>query len=222
LINKKHTDALLVILSIKQAIGKTKLSLFKCNMNLNTDFISTKIELDPDYEGEVIATLISSKLNKGDRKSVLYVHGYVDYFFHPHLCEEFHKNQFDFYALDLRKCGRSLLAHQKPNYCEDIEEYFEEITKSIDRIKENGSKSIYLLGHSTGGLTTSCYMNKGDRKEDIAALVLNSPFLDMAENNLCSQFRSYSFHILHIQYNIRLHDFRYIFFCFQGLSRMKQ
>jgi alpha-beta hydrolase superfamily lysophospholipase len=58
---------------------------------------------------EVIATLISSNRNLGDRRSVLYLHGYNDYFFHTHVAEKFNENNFDFYALDLRKYGRSLL-----------------------------------------------------------------------------------------------------------------
>lgn len=148
------------------------------SMDLQKDFTSEIIELRADNEGEVIAVLLSSKFNVGKRKSVLYIHGYVDYFFHPHLCEEFHKNEFDFYALDLRKYGRSLLPHQTPNYCENIEEYYEELDLAIDLISKQ-SASVYLLGHSTGGLLTASYMNNGTLKDKISGLILNSPFLDM-------------------------------------------
>ena len=57
-------------------------------MDLNKDYTSQTIELRPDYEGEVNAVLISSNFNTGNRKSVLYIHGYIDYFFHPHLGEK--------------------------------------------------------------------------------------------------------------------------------------
>ena len=157
-------------------------------MNLETDFISTTIELPPDEDGEVIATLVSSKLNKENRKSVLYIHGYIDYFFHPHVCEVFHENSFDFYALDLRKYGRSLLPYQKPNYCESVEDYFEEISAAIHIIQQKGNGEIYLLGHSTGGLTASCYMNKGDKKEAITGLILNSPFFGMPQPKIITSF----------------------------------
>jgi alpha-beta hydrolase superfamily lysophospholipase len=153
-------------------------------MNLITDFSTEKIKLAPDYEGDVIATLVSSKLNKGNRNCVLYIHGFVDYFFHPHMCEAFHNHEFDFYALDLRKCGRSILPHQRPNYCEDVKEYYSEITKSIEIISKNQSKTLYLLGHSTGGLTATCYMNSGERRNEIKALILNSPFIDMPQSHL--------------------------------------
>jgi alpha-beta hydrolase superfamily lysophospholipase len=147
-------------------------------MNLHTDFDYQTIQLSPDYEGKVTATLISSKYNVGDRESVLYLHGYIDYFFHPHVCEQFIKNNFDFYALDLRKYGRSILEHQRANFCLDIEEYFEEISIAIRQINKTGHSPIHLLGHSTGGLIASNYMNHGKEASSVKSLILNSPFLD--------------------------------------------
>src|SRR5690554_3751201 len=105
-------------------------------MDLNKDFTTQTIALTPDYEGEVKATLISSNSNQGSRKSVLYVHGYIDYFFHAHMGQKFNTQGYDFYALDLRKYGRSLMEHQHPNYCIDIEEYFEEISIVLRQIHE--------------------------------------------------------------------------------------
>ena len=147
-------------------------------MDLNKDFTSKDLILQPDYEGEVKAVLTYSNHNKGNRDSVLYVHGFIDYFFHTHVAEVFNEHGFDFYALDLRKHGRALLPHQHPNYCRNITEYFEEITMAIEEIHHN-STGIYLLGHSTGGLTTSLYMNEGPKKDLVKGLILNSPFLDV-------------------------------------------
>jgi alpha-beta hydrolase superfamily lysophospholipase len=151
-------------------------------MDIVKDYTSETIKLAPDYEGEVAATLISSKFNLGNRKSVLYIHGYVDYFFQAHLGEKFNQNNFDFYALDLRKYGRSLLAHQHPHYCKDISEYYEEITVAIRQIEKSGNGEIFLLGHSTGGLIASNYMNDGQEKGLIKGLILNSPFLDFNQS----------------------------------------
>ncbi|WP_460190109.1 alpha/beta hydrolase [Urechidicola sp. KH5] len=152
-------------------------------MNLKDDYTSQNIKLNSDYEGEVKAVLTASKNNKGSRKSVLYLHGYVDYFFHPHLGEKFNQNNFDFFALDLRKHGRSLMKHQHPNYCKNIEEYFEEISIAIRRIK-SGVNPVFLLAHSTGGLTASCYMNFGKERGLINGLILNSPFLDFNQSKI--------------------------------------
>jgi len=54
-------------------------------MHLKKDYTNHTLQLNPDYEGDVIAVLTSSDFNKGNRTSILYLHGYVDYFFHPHL-----------------------------------------------------------------------------------------------------------------------------------------
>lgn len=156
-------------------------SIDNIGMDLNKDYTSQTIKLNPDYEGEVTSVLISSNFNLGNRKSVLYIHGYIDYFFHPHLGEKFNEYNFDFYALDLRKYGRSLLEHHHPNYCKNIEEYFEEISIVIRQIQIQ-SKSIYLLGHSTGGLIASSYMNNGKDRNLIDGLILNSPFLDFNQS----------------------------------------
>ena len=146
-------------------------------MTLN-DFKKQTLEFPDDYEGKVIATLIHSNQNVEGRKSVVYIHGFNDYFFHPHLAEEFHKSDFNFFALDLRKYGRSLLPKQHPNYCRNISEYYEEITESLEIIKKENNSEIIVLGHSTGGLIASMYANFGKRKELINALILNSPFFE--------------------------------------------
>jgi alpha-beta hydrolase superfamily lysophospholipase len=162
----------------------------QARMNLDTDFTFKTLQLTPDYEGEVTATIISSNHNLGKRKSVLYLHGYNDYFFHPHLAEKFNDNSIDFYALDLRKYGRSLLKHQHPNYCKNIEEYFEEISIAINEIHNRSRNQIYLLGHSTGGLIASNYMNSGCERNKIDALILNSPFFDLYQSEF-EKFISY-------------------------------
>ena len=147
-------------------------------MPLN-DFIYEKFKLQDDYEGKVEATFIRSDKNIAGRKSVLYIHGFVDYFFHPHVAEEFHAHDFNFYALELRKYGHSFLAHQHPNYCRDLTEYFEEIDLAIEKIYDLDKSKIYFLGHSTGGLITSLYLKDGNKKELIHAMILNSPFLEI-------------------------------------------
>jgi alpha-beta hydrolase superfamily lysophospholipase len=68
---------------------------------------------------------------------VLYLHGYVDYFFQTHLAEFFTARGYDFYALDLRKYGRSLRSHQTPNFCRDIAEYYPEIDRALKIIRDD-------------------------------------------------------------------------------------
>ena len=84
---------------------------------------------------------------------------------------------YNFYAIDLRKYGRSLLEGQRLFQVRDLHEYFPDIDSAVEIISADGTESIALLGHSTGGLTTSLYMSEKPSPL-IKALMLNSPFLD--------------------------------------------
>ena len=152
-------------------------------MHLTTDYSTKILHLNPDYEGEAIAVLIASNHNQGNRESVLYIHGYIDYFFQAHLGKAFNNHGIDFYALDLRKHGRALLPHQHPNYCKSLTEYYEEISMALREISCN-SRAVYLMGHSTGGLLASNYMNEGAARNLVSKVFLNAPFLDFIQSKL--------------------------------------
>ncbi len=143
--------------------------------NRNT-FITIKCK--DDYEGRVVSTLIQTT-EKISERAVIYIHGFSDYYFHDHLANEINASGIDFFAIDLRKYGRSKLTHQHDFYFKDIREYFEDITKSIEIILEKGYKRIDLMGHSTGALIISMYAFEGELKNKISALVLNSPLLNL-------------------------------------------
>jgi alpha-beta hydrolase superfamily lysophospholipase len=53
-------------------------------------------------------------------------------------------------------------------------EYDADITAAIDAI----GGPVLLAGHSTGGLVCSLYAHRGERRESVRALWLNSPFFD--------------------------------------------
>jgi len=89
----------------------------------------------------------------------------------------FASNGYNFYAVDLRKYGRSLIAGQKMFQVRRLDEYFADINATIKIMTDDGNRAVALLGHSTGGLTTSLYMTK-EPAPVIQALILNSPFLD--------------------------------------------
>jgi len=108
------------------------------------------------------------------RGAVLYVHGFIDYFFQRHMAERFAAEGYAFYALDLRRHGRSLLAHQHPCFCKDVAEYHADITRALEEI----GAPVLLAGHSTGGLVCTDYASRGERREQVRALWLNSPFFD--------------------------------------------
>lgn len=130
-----------------------------------------------DHEGEVIATLVRRRSDRAGHRAVLYVHGYNDYFFAEHVADFYASLGIGFYALDLRKHGRSLLPHQTPYLCRSLREYYPEIDAAVEIIKREGHELILVSGHSTGGLTVSLWAAEGDNRNLIDALVLNSPNL---------------------------------------------
>ena len=119
--------------------------------------------------------------------SILYIHGFNDYFFQREMAERFTQQGYNFYALDLRKCGRSIRQWQKPCNMHNISEYYEDIDAAIALIKKETNENLIFLGHSTGGLILSLYLNR--RSGNVArALILNSPFLEMNVKNSLKKF----------------------------------
>lgn len=141
------------------------------------------IELGEDYEGRVISTLIRS-IPKGssNNSAILYIHGFNDYFFQKELAQEMNFEGWDFYAVDLRKYGRSYLSHQRQGNIRDLEEYYQEIDSCLSIINSEGYERVVLMGHSTGGLIASLYAADREDSGSFEGVILNSPFLDMNLN----------------------------------------
>lgn len=170
---------------------------------LGEPYRAETIDLPSDAEGAVVATLVSRRA--GRRRAVLHVHGFCDYFFHTVVADFWSARGYDFYALDLRKHGRSLLPHQTPNMVLDLAEYFPDLDAAYRIITErDGHDRVVLSGHSTGALVTSLWLgDRGhgvsgmpdgpdgrdrpdgpdrrgvDRVGGVEGLVLNSPWLDL-------------------------------------------
>lgn len=137
-------------------------------------FEALELRFPDDYDGPVSASLVRLPAGAAARGAVLYLHGFADYFFQRHMAERFAAEGYAFYALDLRKHGRSLRPHQHPNFCKSVSEYYADISRAIEVIGE----PVLLAGHSTGGLVCSLYVHEGERREAVRALWLNSPFFD--------------------------------------------
>lgn len=133
--------------------------------------------------GDVGAVLVRRRAEPATRGAVLYVHGFADYFFQTHVAEHFTARRFDFYALDLRAHGRSLRPGQVACHVTDLAEHFEEIDAAVRVIREeDGHRDLVVMGHSTGGLITSLWAHERRDDDVLDALVLNSPWLDLAES----------------------------------------
>src|ERR1035437_6816951 len=99
---------------------------------LGRDYEQRELPLgaDPDGEGEVVATLVRH-IQPGSRGAYLHVHGYTDYFFQTGLAEHLVEQCYTFYALDLRKCGRSIREGHTPHFVSDLELYDVELNEAL-------------------------------------------------------------------------------------------
>jgi alpha-beta hydrolase superfamily lysophospholipase len=131
-------------------------------------------------EGSISATLIR-RSGRRRAKAVLYLHGWNDYFFQTHLGDFFAHIGYDFYALDLRRYGRSLNEGQLQGYITSLEHYNDEIDAAVEIVNEeapNGRRQqLVLAGHSTGGLIAALYA--ADSPGVVDGVLLNSPWLDL-------------------------------------------
>lgn len=145
---------------------------------LGEPYLAETIALPPDEEGPVVATLVVRRAEKPTHRAVLHVHGFCDYFFQTEYAEWWNARGYDFYAVDLRKYGRSLRPHQTPNYVTDLRQHFPELDAALHRVMDrDGHDHVVVSAHSTGGLISALWAN--ERQPKIAAMVLNSPWLDM-------------------------------------------
>lgn len=145
---------------------------------LGPGFEAMTINQRPDYSGPVVSTVIRKLADcPANGRGVLYIHGFNDYFFQTEMADSFAAHAIDFYAVDLRKYGRSYRPGQRQFDVRNIKEYFPDIDSALSVMKSCGIDSVILMGHSTGGLIAASYMAR-QPSPMISCLVLNSPFLD--------------------------------------------
>ncbi|GAB3565355.1 alpha/beta hydrolase [Spelaeicoccus albus] len=162
---------------------------------LGEGFFARALPVPDDSLGKAEATLVayspggppgpdgppdsSSAVDAGpgrDGFDVLYVHGWSDYFFQRHVAEYWHRLGGRFFAVDLRRYGRSLRPGDIPGYVTDLTLYDAEFDAALEVIGRRRGRRLIVMGHSTGGLTAALWAH---RHPGVAsALVLNSPWLE--------------------------------------------
>lgn len=165
------------------------------------DSFEVKIgRLLPDDEGEVFASLVrylppphqpgltSTTLSptvvpqpdapEHPHFALLYLHGRNDYFFQRELAHQITVMGGAFYALDLRKYGRSLRPWQTIGYADSLAVYDEDISFALTNITADyPNLPLFLMGHSTGGLIATLWANR--HPGTLHGLVLNSAWLEL-------------------------------------------
>ena len=132
---------------------------------LGEPYLAETLELPPDDEGAVVATLVSRAAAGPTTKAVLHLHGFADYFFQTGYAEWWTERGYDFYALDLR-------------------DYHAEVDLAWQRVIERaGHTEVVLSAHSTGGLVVGLWADER-RPAELVGAVLNSPWLDLQGSTL--------------------------------------
>ena len=161
---------------------------------LGRDFEQATLDLGRDDEGDVVATLVrhtpapatsprrlfGRKRLSAEGADVLYVHGWSDYFFHAHVAEFWRSQGARFFALDLRKYGRSMRPGQTPGFVSSLDTYDADIEAALEVMGHGAGaatkRPLILVGHSTGGLVLSLWLSRHPGRAQ--ALILNSPWLE--------------------------------------------
>ncbi|MDO5617707.1 alpha/beta hydrolase [Kocuria sp.] len=156
----------------------------------------TEDVLGPDFSvhqvavsGRGVHTTISLvRYNPGPsapvRGSVLYVHGWSDYFANPELARHVAAAGYHFYALDFHGYGRNLTdsilaTGQIPGMADDLNEYAEDFQAARTAMEQDGAPSdpdhLVVIAHSTGGLAMSLLLM--EQPGQVAGLALATPWI---------------------------------------------
>lgn len=154
---------------------------------LGDAFATHTLSLHDDDEGPVVATLIRHTPVAEPRAVMLAIHGWNDYFYQYEFAQEMSRRHIQFYAIDLRKYGRSHLEHQTWGYAADLSIYDEDIHAALDIISTVHTETVPIVfyGHSTGGLTAALWAHR--HPYVLSGLVLNSPWLELQGSTLLRQ-----------------------------------
>lgn len=130
------------------------------------------------FDGPCRSTIVRKLCADTSHKAYLYIHGFNDYFFQREMGEIMVDSGYNFYAVDLRRYGRSKEPWQYPYNIRDVKEYFDDIDSALMQIRRDGNTDITLSGHSTGGLTVAYYAAERGSDAGIDRVVTDSPFLE--------------------------------------------
>ncbi|WEB56522.1 alpha/beta fold hydrolase [Winkia neuii] len=155
-------------------------------------FEAQTLSLHADSEGPVMATLVAHRA-EADPQAIagtpkepgfvaLYIHGWNDYFFQREQARHVAAAGGAFYAIDLRKYGRSWRLYQSFGYVDSLDTYDEDLDAALRLIRsEHPHLPLLLMGHSTGGLSAALWANR--HRDQVSALLLNSPWITWQYDN---------------------------------------
>jgi alpha-beta hydrolase superfamily lysophospholipase len=130
---------------------------------------------------DLTKSLLKYKTNN-NKKALIWIHGFNDYYYHFHIGDKLLNEGYDIYALTLRRYGEVCSNKEGLFYTNNLDEYLEDIDNVFNFISKYNYEKIFLYGHSTGGLTSTIYCQKGEYRDKINGLILNAPFFDFNDS----------------------------------------
>lgn len=147
----------------------------------------------PGYEAATLPAPVQNRHNRGvvrtlvrrvdqpaqPRGIALHVHGRNDYFFQTHVADALVADGLAFYAVDMRRAGRSLQPTDIPHHFTSIGELGEDITAAVDAaVADAGDHPVIVHSHSTGALGAAVWANDVGHA-NLAGVILNSPLFGL-------------------------------------------
>lgn len=119
-----------------------------------------------------------------NRKAVVWIHGFNDYYHHFHVGEFLLHEGYNVYTITLPRYPQDGVDRRYLFYIDDITKYFSYIDEYIEFINQRNIHHIVLYGHSTGGLVSTAYLHEGKNRNKVSKLILNAPFFDFYDSDL--------------------------------------
>ncbi len=193
---------------------------------LGDGFTAQTVELLPDEDGPVVTTVVRYRPEDDPealtvvppRFVMLHLHGWNDYFHQRELARRCAALGAAFYAVDLRRAGRSLLGHGHhhdrdqvhdhdrdhhpgpgaddalpPHYVASLREAGADLSAAAHAVRElEPGLPLVVHAHSTGGLSATLWAHavRDDPAHGPDLLVLDSPFFSLGGSRLADAGRS--------------------------------
>lgn len=144
---------------------------------LGDGFEARRLSVPDDDRPATLVRHTASATARTGRPALLYVHGFVDYFFQAHVAEHLAAAGYPFYALDLRGYGRSLREEDDPTMVPMVHEHSADLDAAVAAVRADGHERLVLFGHSTGALQAALWTD--GHPGAVVGLVMNSPWFDL-------------------------------------------
>lgn len=155
---------------------KTKTTDTSWHPDILAGYEARYVDQGIQFDGPCRSTIVRLKAKKRSNKGFLYVHGFNDYFFQAEMGQRYVDSGYHFYAVDLRRFGRSKEPWQYPYNIRDLRKYYDDIDSAVFQMKRDGISDITLCGHSEGGLIVTSYAVDKSGSIPVKRVVTDSPF----------------------------------------------